>query len=250
MNDTKNNTIPAALPTARGALYLTQEQEWAASLWEIKDTEEIAAAISIPSHVLTEWQDQPLFIAEITDHCLEIGASTEEKQAATLVFDNFSYAEAEATLGLGEGTIMKWAQEDESPFNKLVEEMRCDFAISTIEPEITDKIQNDSDSHDLSEDQMLAIPLIIEGKTDAQVGEAIGKSRETINRWRNQNQDFIRALKQARETHFDSQIMALSATTRKAITTLENLLDSEDEKIRMQVALHLLKETALPKRIG
>ena len=139
MDNIKNDTAPVALPTARGALYLTQEQEWAASLWEIKDTEEIAAAIGIPSHVLTEWEDQPLFMAEITDRRFEIDASIEQKQAAALVFDNFSYAEAEATIGLEEGTIMKWAQEHESPFNELLDEMKRDFAINTIEPETPKK---------------------------------------------------------------------------------------------------------------
>ena len=162
MDDIKNDTIPAALPTAGGALYLTQEQVSAASLWEIKDTEEIAAALDILSHVLTEWEDLPLFMAEITDHRFEIDASIEEKQAAALVFDNWSYAEAETVIGLEEGTIMEWAQEHDSPFNELPGEMKRDYGINTIQPEIADEIQNEPDSHNLSEDQMLAIPLIIE----------------------------------------------------------------------------------------
>ena len=111
------------------------------------------------------------------------------------------------------------------------------------------KIKNTSDSHSLNEDQIRAIPLIIEGKTDAQVGEAIGKRRETINRWRNQNEDFIKELKKAHETYLDFQIMALSATARKAITVLENLLDSGDEKIRTRVAIHLLRATTLSQRM-
>ena len=197
-------------------------------------------AIDVPPEVLTEWKNQPLFIAEIVDLSLGIEASTEEKQAAALVLDNFSYAEAEATIGLKEGTIMEWAQEEDSLFNELLGEMKR---------EVANEIKKDPDPEGLNEDQIRAIPLIIEGKTDAQVGEAIGKSRETINRWRNQNEDFIKELKKAREAYLDSQIMALSATTRKAITVLENLLDSEDEKIRTQVAIHLLRATALPQRM-
>lgn len=240
MDNIKNNKASAAQPTARGALRLTQEQTAALTLWEIKDTEEIAAALGIPLQVITEWEDQPLFMAEISDLYLEIEATTEEKQAAALVWDNFSYAEAEATIGLEKGTIMEWAQDEYSSLNELLDQMKSEAA---------KKIKKAPDSEGLNEDQIRAIPLIIEGKTDVQVGEAIGKSRETINRWRNQNKDFIKELKKAREAYLDSQIMALSATTRKAITALENLLDSEDEKIRMQVAIHLLKATALPEQI-
>ena len=179
-------------------------------------------------------------MAEIADLSAEIDAEIEEKQAAALVLDNSSYAEAEAKIGLEEGTIMEWAQDEESLFNELLDQMKR---------EVANQIKKDPDPEGLNEDQIRAIPLIIEGKTDAQVGEAIGKSRETINRWRNQNKDFIKELKKARDAYLDSQIMALSATARKAITVLENLLDSEDEKIRTRVAIHLLRATALPQRI-
>ena len=250
MDNTRNDALPAALPTARGALYLTQEQERAALLWETKDTEEIAAALGIPSHVLTEWKDQPLFMAEVANLRMEIDASTEEKQAAVLVYDNFSYAEAEAAIGLEEGTIIEWALDEDSPFNTLLEDIRAEYCYDLqTESAPLENTKDDTECHNLNEDQIRAIPFILEGKTDAQVGEAIGKSRETINRWRNQDKNFIAELKKAHEAYLDSQIMALSATTRKAISTLESLLDSEDEKIRMQVAIQLLKATALPQRI-
>ena len=240
MDNIKNGKAPVALLKDKQILSLTQEQAWAASLWTIKDKEEIASAIGVPSEILTEWENQPLFMAEIADLSAEIDAEIEEKQAAALVFDNSSYAEAEAKIGLEEGTIMEWAQDEESLFNELLNQMKH---------EVANEIKKDPDPEGLNEDQIRAIPLIIEGKTDAQVGEAIGKSRETINRWRNQNKDFIKELKKARDAYLDSQIMALSATARKAITVLENLLDSEDEKIRTRVAIHLLRATALPQRI-
>ena len=239
MDNIKNGKVPVALLKDKQILSLTQEQAWAASLWNIKDKEEIASAIGVPSEILTQWESQPLFMAEIADFSAEVEAEIEEKQAAALVFDNFSYAAAEAKIGLEEGTIMEWAQDEESLFNELLDQMKR---------EVTNEIKKDPDPEGLNEDQIRAIPLIIEGKTDAQVGEAIGKSRETINRWRNQNKDFIKELKKAREAYLDSQIMALSATARKAITVLENLLDSEDEKIRTRVAIHLLRATALPQR--
>ena len=111
----------------------------------------------------------------------------------------------------------------------------------TPEPEVENKVLND--------DQVRAIPLIIEGKTDAQVGDILGKRRETINRWRNQDKHFIKELKEAREAYLDAQITALSAATPKVLTVLQDLLNSEDEKIRMQAATHLLKATALSERM-
>ena len=248
MDNLKNGKAPVALLKDRQILPLTQEQAWAASLWDKKDKEEIASAIGVPPEILTEWENQPLFIAEIADLSAEFEAEIEEKQAAALVFDNSSYAAAEATIGLEEGTIMEWAQEEESLFNELLDQMKREVANQIKKDPNPEGLKN-PDPEDLNEDQIRAIPLIIEGKTDAQVGEAIGKSRETINRWRNQNKDFIKELKKAREAYLDSQIMALSATARKAITVLENLLDSEDEKIRTRVAIHLLRATALPQRI-
>ena len=240
MDNIKNGKAPVALLKDKQILSLTQEQAWAASLWDIKDKEEIASAIGVPPEILTEWENQSLFMAEIADLSAEFDAEIEEKQAAALVFDNSSYAKAEAKIGLEEGTIMEWAQDEESLFNELLDQMKR---------EVANQIKKDPDPEGLNEDQIRAIPLIIEGKTDAQVGEAIGKSRETINRWRNQNKDFIKELKKARDAYLDSQIIALSATARKAITVLENLLDSEDEKIRTRVAIHLLRATALPQRI-
>ena len=128
----------------------------------------------------------------------------------------------------------------QTPFKAMKEGVPNKFNEAP-EPEVENK--------GLSDDQVRAIPLITEGKTDAQVGEALGKRRETINRWRNQDKHFIKELQTAREAYLDAQITALSATTPKVITVLQDLLDSEDEKIRMQAATHLLKVTALSERM-
>ena len=91
---------------------------------------------------------------------------TEEKQAAALIFSNVSYAEAE--IGLKEGTIVAWAQDEGSSFNQLLDCMK---------ELVTTELSGDAIPYGLTEDQIQAIPLIVEGKTDAEVAEAIGKSR-------------------------------------------------------------------------
>ena len=97
----------------------------------------------------------------------------------------------------------------------------------------------------LKDQQLLAIPLIVAGKSDAQVAEAIGVARETVNRWRNHDFDFQRELRQSREAHLDSHMMALTRVNKKAVDVLENLLDSDDEQIRLRAAMHLLKTVPL-----
>ena len=249
MSKTKKNTTPEGPPTDEFVLSLTQQQKQAAQLWEVKSEKEIAAALGITPEILTQWKNLPIFLAEIADHRLGIEASPEDKQAAALVFANISYAQTEAIVGLKEGTLMEWVQEgafwsNENSFSDLLKEMKEGVPNKfneAPEPEVENKGLND--------DQVRAIPLIIEGKTDAQVGDILGKRRETINRWRNQDKHFVKELQAAREAYLDAQITALSATTPKVITVLQDLLDSEDEKIRMQAATHLLKVTALSERM-
>ena len=180
--------------------------------------------------------------------CLSEGIDVPALDAVLFMTPRNSHVDiVQAVVGLKEGTIMEWIQEDAfwtndpNPFNQLLKEMK---------EGVPNKFNEAPEAKKgLSDDQVRAIPLIIEGKTDAQVGEALGKRRETINRWRNQDEHFIKELQAAREAYLDAQITALSATTPKVITVLQDLLDSEDEKIRMQAATHLLKVTALSERM-
>ena len=92
---------------------------------------------------------------------------------------------------------------------------------------------------------MLAIPHIVAGKSDAQVAEAVGVARETVNRWRNHDKDFQDELSQSRVAHINARISALSSVNTKAIEVMEELLDSKDEGTRMRAAMHLLKTVPL-----
>ena len=105
------NSTPAAAPTAEPMLKLTKKQKWAASLRRRKDREEIAAAIGVSPDIIEGWEEQPRYLAEIAHIDLGFKADTEVKQASALVFSDFSYADAEAVLGLEESTIMGWARD-------------------------------------------------------------------------------------------------------------------------------------------
>lgn len=241
MDKERKESIPAAAPADGQILNLTKEQQWAARLWKRGDIEEISAALGVPPEVIEGWFDQPLFLAEIAATRLELNPTNEQKQAAALVFSNCPYADTETAIGLKEGTIIEWVEDENSAFNALMNEMThltCPSAYL------------ESDPAGLSEDQILAIPLIIDGKTDADVGAAIGKTRETVNRWRNHDPEFMRKLEAARKTCYDSQVAAVTAGTQKAIAVLVKLLDSDDEKVGLQAASLLLKFAPSLKEIN
>lgn len=236
------NAKPVAAPTAESMLQLTKEQESAAALRRRKDKDEIAAAIGVSTDIIEDWEKQPRYLAEIAQIDVGIKADTEVTQAAALVLGNFSYADAEAALGLEEGTIMAWALDNQSPFNSLLVQMK----FLTNRPSPSD--DKDDDPEELSDAQLQAIPLIVQGKTDAEVGEAIGRTRETVNRWRNHDEDFSDALDDARDSFMESQRVAVSAGAHMAVSALEELLGSEDDKVRLQAASLLLKTAPALKK--
>ena len=229
----KANSKPAR--TDKPILNLSKEQQWAASVWKAKTHDEIAVALGVSSEVLEGWVEHPRFLAEIAQRDLGLEPETEEIQAAALAFGDVSYAEAEAEIGLEEGTIMEWTRDRDSMFNSLLGHMRY---LANPPPPFDDSLDK---LDELSEEQIQALPLIIQGKTDAEVAEAIGKSRETVNRWRNHNDDFMERLEDARSSYLETQIAAVSARAQKPVAVLDELLDSEDEKIRLQAASLLLK---------
>jgi len=235
----QEHSKPAAAPTAEPILKLTLEQELAASLWETSDRKKIAAAVGVSPAVINKWQQQPLYIAEIATFQMGEMCGTEEKQAAALIFGNISFAEAEALIGLEAGPIADWAQTEGSSFNELLECMK---------QLLSNELSVDAGPYGLTDDQIRAIPLIVEGNTDAEVAKAIGKTRETVNRWRNHDEDFKRELKAARNVYHDAQIAAVSARAQKAIDVLDELLDSDDERIRLQAVSLLLKSAPSLKK--
>lgn len=248
MESTRDEAKPPVPPTETPTLDLTQEQMEAVELWDTIEKEDIATALGISLEVLTEWENQKRFIVETVDNGVGCEATTQEKQAVTLLLDNLSYAQIESRIGLKAGTIKQWVLDEGSGFNSLLEEVNWLFE-SKAEDQAALTTEPEPDPEHLSEEQLQAIPLLIEGKTDAEVGEAIGKSRETINRWRNHDKNFGKELKAARNTYLDSQLMALSTTQGKAITVLNDLLESDDEKIKLQAATLLINaKSSLPQK--
>lgn len=98
-------------------------------------------------------------------------------------------------------------------------------------------------SNRLTPQQETAIDLILAGKNDTQVAETIGKTRTTVNVWRNHNPLFIATLNDRRQQMWGSQLHRLNTMASEAVDVLQEGLHDENIKVRLLAAIHILKAT-------
>ena len=96
----------------------------------------------------------------------------------------------------------------------------------------------------LSVEQLNAIDALVTGATDIEAAEKAGVSRQTIWEWK-RNPLFIATLNQRRQEIWEPQIERLRGLVSKAITVLEQTLESDDERLRLQAATQILKAVGL-----
>lgn len=101
----------------------------------------------------------------------------------------------------------------------------------------------------LTPEQLNAIDLLILGKTDREVAETIGIGRNTISKWY-KNAFFIAELNVKREVLWADSKLRLRALASEAVDVLTNGLHSEDEKIAITAAVHILKTVGLYDKEG
>jgi hypothetical protein len=99
---------------------------------------------------------------------------------------------------------------------------------------------------ELSIAQRNAIDLLVYGKPDREVAEAIGVTRETVTRWRNENPYFIVELNRKRQELWSAAHDKLRGLVGKAVEALEKALDDGDVK----AAVEVLKTVKLYGTIG
>ena len=107
-----------------------------------------------------------------------------------------------------------------------------------------DLMNSRSPAPKLTPEQLNAIDLLILGKTDKEVSEAIGVRRETVTRW-HKNAFFIAELNARREELWVESKLRLKALVHDAVDVLTNGLKSSDEKIKITAAVHILKTVGL-----
>ena len=91
--------------------------------------------------------------------------------------------------------------------------------------------------------QRQAIPLFLLGKTDTEVAEAIGVSRQTIWKWRRE-EDFDHDIVEAGEELLAQHTVAISELVKKSISSMSELLESSDNNLKFKVALTVLNAAA------
>ena len=98
----------------------------------------------------------------------------------------------------------------------------------------------------LSVEQLNAIDILVQGRTDQQTAETVGVARETVTRWRNDNPHFTAELNRQRRLIWSDSHDRLRALASKAVDTLEVALTEGDSK----VAVEVLKAVGLYGQVG
>ncbi len=87
----------------------------------------------------------------------------------------------------------------------------------------------------LSEKQLMAIDLILSGKVDREVAEAVGVSRSTISDWRNGNYVFQAELNKRRREIQEAGREKLRRIRNKALDTVEKAIEEGDVKTALEI---------------
>lgn len=94
----------------------------------------------------------------------------------------------------------------------------------------------------LSIEQLNAIDLLVQGKSDREVAEAVGVSRQTVTEWRNRNAVFAAELNRRRQEVWGAQVERLRQLVARAVDVLEQDLEqTDDPRLRQSAAVHILR---------
>lgn len=97
----------------------------------------------------------------------------------------------------------------------------------------------------LNEKQEMAIPLVLAGLTDEDVAKEVGVTRQTVNKWKNQDFEFIDYLNYHRALLQRAYWDEVYALIPKAVEILVEALEGDDQKVKIDVAKMILKEFKL-----
>jgi hypothetical protein len=94
---------------------------------------------------------------------------------------------------------------------------------------------------ELTSQQVATIDLLIAGAGLTETAEKVGVSRQILWQWKIRNPLFIAVLNEKRQELWGQQLERLRSLVGKAIDVLEEVLDSQNERLKVQVALHILR---------
>ena len=94
---------------------------------------------------------------------------------------------------------------------------------------------------ELTPAQETVIDQLLTGATDAEAAVAAGCTRKEIAAWRATDALFVAETNARRKAEWGARAERFRSLLPKAIDVLEKSIDSEDEKVRMTAAMHVLK---------
>ena len=97
--------------------------------------------------------------------------------------------------------------------------------------------------------QEKAVELMLAGVSDTEIAKKIKVTRQTVNYWRNQDIDFIYELQMRRSQVRDSCRDELIDLYKVAIEEIKKGLKNKDPKIRLQVAMQIVRLPALQENL-
>ena len=87
----------------------------------------------------------------------------------------------------------------------------------------------------LSVEQLNAIDILVQGRTDQETAATVGVARETVTRWRNDNPHFAAQLNRQRRLIWSNSHDRLRALVSKAVDTLDAALQNGDARAAVEV---------------
>ena len=87
----------------------------------------------------------------------------------------------------------------------------------------------------LSIEQLNAIDLLVLGKCDREVAEAVGVARQTVTSWRLYNPYFQGELNRRRKEVWGAAVDKLRSLLLKALDTVEKAIEEGDAKVAIEV---------------
>ena len=137
---------------------------------------------------------QPLFrilnelIEEGIIECDQFEDVLDEIKAAVLASQGFTYESIESRLDLYEGNLLEWTNsenDDGEFFREAFERFEREL------PETQERDRQIAERENAARaNQTRAIQLILQGKNNQQIADAIGVSRQTVSFWQNQDEKF------------------------------------------------------------
>ena len=191
------------------------------------------------------WLKGPLFriLNELIDESIierdQFEDQLDEIKAAALASQGFTYESIESHLMLEPGTLLDWTDSMNGSaeyFFDAMERFERDL------PETQERIREVTERENATRvNQTRAIPLILQGKNNQQIADALGISRQTVSFWRNQDKEFQTALNEEIKASQDAQRAKFDTILDAAYESLISLLQSDDPQIRLKAAVEVLK---------